>query len=148
MSKPGHAFRLEDRFLPRRDFLSRCGVGLGLLGLANVLTPAIGETGAAEISSVSPLAQRPGHFAAKAKRVIHIFANGGPSHVDTFDPKPALAKLHGKPLPMDNLKTERRTGSAFQSPYKFQKYGQSGIEVSELFPHVSEHIDDMCVIRS
>src|SRR5213075_312925 len=69
-------------------------------------------------------------------------------HVDTFDPKPALARLHGQPLPMDNLKTERRTGAAFQSPFKFKKYGQSGIEVSELFPHVAEHIDDMAVIRS
>jgi hypothetical protein len=68
--------------------------------------------------------------------------------VDTFDPKPELARLHGKPLPMDNLKTERRTGAAFQSPFKFTKYGQSGIDVSELFPHVAEHIDDIAVIRS
>src|SRR5207237_3078234 len=119
-------------------------------GLAQLLAPEfIGSARAADAAiSTSPLAPRNPHFPAKAKRVIHIFANGGPSHVDTFDPKPMLAKLHGKPLPMDNLKTERRTGSAFQSPYKFQKYGQSGIEVSELFPHVSEHIDDMCVIRS
>lgn len=122
MSKPGHAFRLEDRFLTRRDFLSRCGIGLGLLGLANVWNPGISETSAAEISSVSPLAPRPAHFAAKAKRVIHIFANGGPSHVDTFDPKPALARLNGKALPMDNLATERRTGAAFQSPFQFRKY--------------------------
>lgn len=148
MSKPGHAFRLEDRFLTRRDFLSRCGVGLGLLGLANVLSPCIGETNAAEISSVSPLAPRPAHFVAKAKRVIHIFANGGPSHVDTFDPKPALARLNGKALPMDNLATERHTGAAFQSPFRFARYGESGIEVSDLFPHVAEHIDDIAVIRS
>jgi hypothetical protein len=68
--------------------------------------------------------------------------------VDTFDPKPALARLHGKALPMDNLATERRTGAAFRSPFAFRKYGQSGIEVSDLFPHVAEHIDDIAVIRS
>jgi len=95
----------------------------------------------------NPLAPRPPHFPAKAKRVIHIFANGGPSQVDTFDPKPALTKYHGKPLPLD-LKTERKTGAAFGSPFKFQKYGQSGIEVSELFPKVATHIDDIAVIRS
>jgi len=117
---------------------------LGLVGLAPQLATAAPEG----VSANSPLAPRNPHFAAKAKRVIHIFANGGPSHVDTFDPKPALVRLHGKPLPMDNLPTERRTGAAFQSPYQFKKYGQSGIEVSELFPHVAEHIDDMAVIRS
>src|SRR5579859_598789 len=150
MNRPGHRVRLEDYFLTRRDFLSRCGLGLGMLGLANVLGPSLVEntSHASEVSSASPLAPRAPHFAAKAKRVIHIFANGGPSHVDTFDPKPALARLHGKPLPMDNLRTERRTGAAFQSPYTFRKYGQSGIEVSELFPNVAEHIDDIAVIRS
>src|SRR5882672_10047729 len=144
MSAPHHKPRLEDRFLTRRDFLGRCGMGFGMLGLANVLGPQmLGQAFASdEAIGNSPLAPRAPHFPARAKRVIHIFANGGPSHVDTFDPKPILAKLHGKPLPMDNLKTERRTGSAFQSPYKFNKYGQSGIEVSELFPHVGEHMDD------
>ena len=87
-------------------------------------------------------------FPGKAKRVIHIFANGGPSHVDTFDPKPSLDKYAGKALPMENLPTERKTGAAFASPFQFKKYGQSGIEVSELFPHVAESIDDICVIRS
>src|SRR5215468_1925275 len=115
-----HPFRLEDRFLTRRDFLTRCGIGFGMLGLANLLGP---QTFGAEVPANSPLAPKAAHFPAKAKRVIHIFANGGPSHVDTFDPKPELAKLHGKPLPMDNLPTERRTGTAFQSPFKFKKYG-------------------------
>ena len=123
-----------------------------MLGLAQVLGPEIVRSGfAAQTDSgvnVTPLAPRSPHFPAKAKRIIHIFANGGPSHVDTFDPKPILEKLHGKPLPIDNLKTERRTGSAFKSPYTFKKYGQSGIEVSELFSNVAEHIDDICVIRS
>ena len=73
--------------------------------------------------------------------------NGGPSHVDTFDPKPMLAKHHGKPVPT-NLPTERKTGAAFRSPYRFRKYGQSGIEVSEIFAHTAEMIDEICVIRS
>ncbi len=120
-------------------------MGFGMLGLAQLLSPGLL---ADEIAENNPLAARLPQFPAKAKRVIHIFANGGPSHLDTFDPKPMLAKLHGQPLPVDNLKTERKTGAAFQSPFKFKKYGQSGIEVSDLFPHVAESIDDICVIRS
>ncbi|HWW01868.1 MAG TPA: DUF1501 domain-containing protein [Candidatus Acidoferrum sp.] len=150
MSAFNHRPRLEDRFLTRRDFLRRSGIGFGMLGLANLLGSQVLEAAPAVdgVSSNSPLAPRAPHFPARAKRVIHIFANGGPSHVDTFDPKPALERLHGKPLPMDNLPTERRTGAAFQSPFKFKKYGQSGIEVSELFEHVAQHIDDIAVIRS
>src|SRR2546428_11095380 len=144
-----HAPNAEHLTLTRREFLCRCGMGMGAVSLAGLfgnlgfLQPA----GAAE-GFTSPLAPKAPHFPAKAKRVIHIFANGGPSHVDTFDPKPELARLHGQALPMDNLKTERRTGAAFQSPFKFKKYGQSGIEVSELFPKVAEHIDDIAVVRS
>ena len=75
--------------------------------------------------------------------------NGGPSHVDTFDPKPMLAKYHGKPLPGPNLRTERKTGAALGSPFAFRKYGESGIEVSELFARTAEqHVDDLCIIRS
>src|SRR6185436_44608 len=142
--------RFEDLFLTRRDFLHKCGLGFGMLSVAGLLAPnALGVNSTGEpVAANSPLAPRSPHLMAKAKRVIHIFANGGPSHVDTFDPKPALARLHGKPLPMDNLPTERRTGAAFQSPFKFRAHGQSGIEVSELFPHVAEHIDDIAVIRS
>jgi hypothetical protein len=88
------------------------------------------------------------HFPGKAKHVIHLFMNGGPSHVDTFDPKPALARFAGKPLPNPNLRTERRTGAAFPSPFKFTRHGQSGLEVSELFPHVAASADDLCVVRS
>jgi hypothetical protein len=142
-----HKPNLADRFLTRRDFLTRCGMGFGMLSLANILAPHLAQAGEA-INNISPLAPKASPFPAKAKRVIHIFANGGPSHVDTFDPKPELARLHGKPLPMDNLKTERKTGAAFQSPFKFKKHGQSGIEVSELFSNVAEHIDDIAVIRS
>src|SRR5204863_2293612 len=102
---------------------------------------------ASEISP-NPLLPREPHFYGKAKHVIHIFANGGASHVDTFDPKPALERYAGKNLPVENLRTERKTGAAFPSPFKFKKYGKSGIEVSEIFEHVAQSIDDIAVIRS
>jgi hypothetical protein len=133
----------------RRDLLRRSGVGMGMLGLASVLqqdramaAPADGEKDA------NPLSPRQPHFPARAKHVIHMFCNGGPSHVDTWDPKPALATYAGKNLPGENLKTERKTGAAYPCPFKFQKYGQSGIEVSELFQHTAQHVDDIAVIRS
>jgi hypothetical protein len=145
-----HKPNLQDLFLTRRGFLNHCGMGLGMLSLASILSPAGMPARAATGRALAPnpLGPKDAPLPAKAKRVLHIFANGGPSHVDTFDPKPSLAKLHGKALPMDNLRTERKTGAAFQSPFKFKKYGQSGIEVSELFPKVGEHIDDIAVIRS
>ncbi|MCC7087313.1 MAG: DUF1501 domain-containing protein [Pirellulales bacterium] len=99
-------------------------------------------------ASVDPFAVRQPHFPGKAKHVIHLFMNGGPSHVDTFDPKPILAKYAGKPLTYDNPGTERPTGGALPSPFQFRKYGQCGTEVSELFPHTATCIDDICVIRS
>src|SRR5262245_5171177 len=132
--------------MTRRDLLGRCGMGFGALGLAQLL--ADDRALSAAPVHLNPLAPRAPHFPAKAKRVIHLFMNGGPSHVDTFDPKPMLARYAGQPLPRANLRTERRTGAAFPSPFKFHKYGVSGIEVSELFPHVAEHIDDIAVIRS
>ena len=134
-----------DEFKPllsRRDFLLRCGMGMGALGLAQTIGGI--EIGAATNS----LAAKQPHFAPKAKRVIHFFLNGGPSHVDTFDPKPALEKYAGKPLPTENLRTERKTGAAFPSPFKFQRYGKSGLEVSELFAKTAQHADDIAVIRS
>ncbi|MEO2091386.1 MAG: DUF1501 domain-containing protein, partial [Gemmataceae bacterium] len=132
--------------LSRREWLARTGVGMGLVGLAPLL--AADRRPTTPPDPVNPLAPRPSHFNAKAKRVIHLFANGGPSQVDTWDPKPALAKYAGKTLPTENLKTERKTGAAFPSPFKFRKYGQSGIEVSELFAKTAAHIDDICVVRS
>jgi hypothetical protein len=136
--------------MTRREMLTRCGVGMGLIGLTQVLGDAGLLTAVAKggVDPANPLAPKTPHFPAKAKRVIHIFANGGPSQVDTFDPKPLLAKYAGKSLPTANLKTERRTGAAFPSPYKFRKFGESGIEVSEIFAHTAEHIDDLCIIRS
>lgn len=101
-----------------------------------------------EAASRNPLSARGAHFPAKAKHVIHLFMNGGPSHVDTFDPKPMLDKYHGKDLPTKNLRTERPTGAAFKSPFRFRQYGESGIPVSDLFKHTAESIDDIAVIRS
>jgi Protein of unknown function (DUF1501) len=137
---------LNGRPLTRRDFLCRSGMGFASLGFADLMASQ-GLVSAGE-TIASPLAPKVPPLPAKAKRVIHLFMNGGPSHVDTFDPKPSLEKFAGKPLPRENLRTERKTGAAFPSPYKFQKYGQSGIEVSEIFPHVGECIDDIAVIRS
>ena len=134
--------------LSRRELLSRAGVGMGLVGLAQVFGDAGLLARGAGPDPSRPLAPKAPHFPAKVKRVIHIFANGGPSQVDTFDPKPALLKYAGKTLPAANLKTERRTGAALPSPFKFQKYGQSGLEISEIFPNVARHADSLCVIRS
>lgn len=119
-------------------------MGFGALGLGSLLGSDLLGSQPQAISSLDPRAP---HFAAKAKRVIHIFANGGPSQVDTFDPKPLLREWHGRRLPVQ-LKTERITGAAMGSPFEFKPYGQSGIEVSELFSHVGECIDDIAVIRS
>jgi hypothetical protein len=134
----------------RRDFLARCGMGFGGVALNALLHDAglLAADAKSPTTLGSPLAPRAPHFAAKAKHVIHIFANGGPSHVDTFDPKPMLTQFAGKMLPKPNLGTERKTGAALPSPFRFQRYGQSGIEVSDLFRHVAESIDDIAVIRS
>jgi hypothetical protein len=119
--------------MTRRDLLRLIGTGFGAVGYSHLL---------AETSGVAP------QFPARAKHVIHLFLNGGPSQVDTFDPKPMLTKYAGKPAPSGNLKTERKTGSLLKSPFEFKKYGQSGIEVSEIFSKLGECIDDCCVIRS
>ena len=130
--------------LSRREMLCRSGLGLGGLALGQLLasSPALGAG-----ADISPLAPRSPQFPVKAKHVIHLFMNGGPSQVDTFDPKPALEKYAGQNLPI-TLKTERPTGVALPSPFKFSPYGASGIEVSELFPNVGRMIDDVAVIRS
>jgi uncharacterized protein DUF1501 len=135
-----------DLLLSRRELLQRSGMGLGLLGLAGVLA-ADGSLSAAP-SAVNPLAPRQPHFRPRAKQVVHLFMNGGPSQVDTFDPKPLLDKYHGKPLTSPNLRTERKTAGAMRSPYKFLRHGKSSIEVSELFARTAACIDDLCIIRS
>jgi len=130
--------------ISRRELLSRSGMGMGALALQ----PLIGNLASGGTTGVNPLLPKSPHFAPKAKRVIHIFCNGGPSHVDTFDPKPALETYAGQPLPGETPRTERKTGAVFPSPFQFKKHGESGIEISELFENVGRHADDLCVIRS
>jgi hypothetical protein len=127
-------------YFTRRQFLTRVGMGFGALGLASLLSED-SLFGADDGSAAGPLAPKLPPFPAKAKRVIHIFAAGAPSHVDTWDPKPALAQYDGQPIPGGR-------GVAMASPFKFQRCGRSGIEVSEVFPKIAEHVDDLAIIRS
>lgn len=131
----------------RRQALERMGSGFGMVALASLLgdhrVQAFTDT-----SVPGQLGPKATHFPAKAKHVIFLFLNGGMSQVDTFDPKPMLDKYHGHPMPGENLKTSNQTGSLMRSPFSFKRCGQSGIEVSDIFPHVGESIDDICVIRS
>jgi hypothetical protein len=129
----------------RREFLERTGMGYGAMCLASIFgaTALSGSNaeGAVTAKGKSPLEPKQPHYPVKARHVIHIFASGGPSHVDTWDPKPMLEQYADQPVPGAN-------GLAFPSPFKFQKHGKSGIEVSEVFPKLAEHVDEMAVIRS
>ncbi len=127
----------------RRSFLHRAGMGMGALGLG----PLLSDLNGAE-RSLNPLSPGKTHFPARAKRVIHIFANGGPSHVDSFDYKPALAKYDGQEMPGEQLRTERKTGALMKSPFEFRQRGQSGIWASDLFPMVADMVDDLCIVNS
>ncbi len=135
------------RGLSRREVLCRIGGGFGALALTSVFT----EAGflRASPSAANPLAPKPPHFTPRARRLIFLFMNGGPSHVDTFDPKPALARHAGQPLP-DRMQTgmRRTNGRLMPSPFRAQPCGQSGIEVAEIYPEVGRCIDDLCVLRS
>jgi hypothetical protein len=139
-------------FASRRDFLFRAGEGIGGLALAWLLNQdGLLAAGCENVAGVnSPYAPRSPHFKPRAKNVISLFMCGGVSHLDTFDPKPALDKYHGQPLPgeKDIQVQQGYPGPIMRSPYKFQKYGQSGIDVSELFPHVAGKVDDIALIRS
>ena len=128
--------------ITRRELLQRSGMGFGALAMQGMLSDTA-QAGRA----INPLWPKPSPQAATAKHVVHLFMNGGPSQVDTFDPKPALAKYAGKALPV-TLRTERRTGAALPSPFKFRKCGESGIEISEIFDHLGAVADELCVIRS
>ena len=128
--------------LTRRELLRTTGTGLGLLALPGLLH-------AEEAASANPLAVRSPHFAPRAKHLVHIYLNGGPSQVDTWDPKNELTKWAGKKLPLGNLTTERETGVALASPFQFAQYGDSGLWCSEVFHQTaSRHADRICVIRS
>ena len=120
----------------RRQMLQSLGGGIGMLGAASIL------------SSHGQAAEQATHFAPRAKRVIHLFMNGGPFQGDTFDPKPLLQKYAGKRPEGANLVTERPTGGLLPSPFAFKRRGESGVPVSELLPQLGGHIDDICVLRS
>jgi hypothetical protein len=135
--------------LSRREVLCRIGGGFGAVALSSVFAEA-GLLSPPASGATNPLAPKAPHFPARAKRLIFLFMNGGPSHVDTFDPKPALARYRDKPLPADFRSQRGNTANrpVMPSPYRFQRHGQSGIEVSELFPAIGGCIDDICVLRS
>src|SRR5262249_31318892 len=122
-----------------------------LLGLAALLAdePAAGVPPARDEGAADPLALRTSHHAQRARHCIFLYMPGGPSHVDTFDPKPRLSRDDRRPLPFDKPKLMRmRTGNLRATPWRFARHGESGIPVSELFPHVAGCVDDLCVIRS
>ncbi|HSH92619.1 MAG TPA: DUF1501 domain-containing protein, partial [Roseimicrobium sp.] len=127
-----HAPRIEDLFSTRRQFLNRFGMGFGALSLAGLMPELAGLTSNASAAATGgPLAPKKPHFEVKAKRVIHIFAQGAPSQIDTWDPKPMLEKYANEPLP-------GMGGVGLPSPFKFEKKGKSGVEVSEVFPMLGE----------
>ena len=131
--------------ISRREALRRSAVGFGSLALAGMLGAQSQGSGA----QADPLAARPSHFPARAKRVIFLFMTGGPSQVDTFDPKPLLERDDGKPLPFEKPKVQfNSTTNLLKSPWKFQQYGESGLWVSDLFPNVAKRVDDLCMIHS
>lgn len=143
----------------RREWLKSSAVGFGNLAFLTLLNyecsasePAVaystGDSAVADASQ-SPLSPKQPHFPARAKRIVFLFMKGGPSHVDTFDPKPQLERDHGKPLPFALPRvTFAAQGNLLKSPWKFSQYGQSGLPVSELFPQVAKHVDDLCILRS
>ena len=137
--------------ISRRQLLQ--STSLGSIALASLLQDSSSALGGISAPDDSPLTEREPHFPARVKRVIHLFMNGGPSQMDTFDRKPKLNQLDGEPLP-ESVRNQlqptqrKRAGNLFGSPFRFKKYGQSGLEVSELFPKVALHADDLCVIRS
>ena len=141
MAMPNH----HPERVGRREMIASAGAGLGFVALATALADA-GDLKASP-HPADALAPRPPHFAPRVRRVIQFFLNGGPSHIDTFDPKPLLAKYAGQPLPF-SIATERKTGGALASPFRFKRYGDSGLEVSELFERTAAHADSLAVIRS
>jgi len=153
MNCQSHDFTERGLPLSRRWFLRECGVGLGKLGLAALLTDAFSSRARAEIDPANPLAPKPPHFAGKAKAVIHLFMAGAPSQLDLFDYKPELMKLEGKPLPPSVIGGQRyafiRPDAAVMSPrFKFQRYGQSGAEMSDMIPHIGSIADEICLLKA
>ncbi|HUF62195.1 MAG TPA: DUF1501 domain-containing protein [Verrucomicrobiales bacterium] len=135
--------RFESFPLSRRSLLARCSTGFGLAALAAMRSGAAGSSAPAIVTPPLP-PMRP-----RARNVIFCFMSGGVSHLDSFDPKPRLDKEAGKPMPMPVERTQfNNNGTIMPSPWRFRAYGQSGIEVSDLFPHLGSCADDLCVVRS
>jgi hypothetical protein len=133
--------------LTRREALRRVGNGFGMMAFAGMVNQSLLHAGAVATPTGGILTGKL-DYPQKVKRVIFLFMNGGCSTIDSFDPKPALEKYDGQPLPGDAVKTERRTGELMKSPFKFKKYGQCGMDISELWPNLGEVADDICWIRS
>jgi Protein of unknown function (DUF1501) len=132
-----------NRPLTRRQALKTMGCGFGYMSLASLVGESLARAESSGDRASWMITDKP-----KAKHVIFLFMNGGLSQIDSFDYKPALEKYHGQPMPGGELAHERKTGNLMKSPFSFKKYGQSGIEVSEIFPHLGECVDDMCFVRS
>lgn len=140
-----HRIQFSQRGVTRREMLCRCANGFGGLALAAFLA----DRAAQAATRLDPLAPRPPHYSAKAKSVIFLFMDGGPSQMDTFDPKPRLAKEAGQTIPLETPTTVFNiSNKILPSPYQFGKYGQCGADVSELFPNVATCVDDLAIIRS
>jgi hypothetical protein len=131
------------RPMTRREALRRMGCGFGYLSLASLVGQSLARAESTSDRASWTITEKP-----KAKHVIFLFMNGGMSPVDTFDYKPTLEKYNGQPMPGGPLSHERKTGNLMKSPFKFKKYGKSGIEVSEIFPYLGECVDDMCIVKS
>src|SRR5690242_471121 len=146
-----HCGRFRTQPLTRRAMLAQCANGFGALALlALAEDPAFGPLFTSDAAEIpNSLQPRNPHYPAKARNVIFLYMDGGPSQVDTFDPKPLLEKEHGQPFKMKMEPTQfNNNGNTFGSPWKFRQYGQSGLPVSDLFPHVGQRADDLCFIRS
>ncbi len=160
MRRNEHCGNFRSAGLTRRQILKNAACGFGSVALAALMTdrnyagqiPIIGSPNSQadkESETESPVANAIPHFPPKAKRVVFLYMDGGPSQVDSFDPKPQLDKENGQPFKMKIAKTQfNNVGTTFASPWKFKQYGESGIPVSDLFPHMAKHVDDMSVIRS
>src|SRR3984957_13439283 len=138
--------------LTRRHFFRDCGVGLGKIALAGLLGDAFTGRLSAH-PEINPLAPKQPHFKPRAKRVIHLFMAGAPSHLDLFDPKPMLTKMEGKPLPPSVIGGQRyafiRSDANVMGPrFKFKKAGRCGADLADVMPHLAEVVDDVCLIRS
>jgi hypothetical protein len=146
--KSCHCGRFAAPPITRRQMLLQCASGFGAIALTALLDDkAFG--GGRQVSHADPMAPHPPHYTPKATNVIFLYMDGGPSQVDTFDPKPRLQKEHGQPFKMRMEPTQfNNNGNTLGSPWSFKNYGQSGTPVSELFPHVAQRADDLCVIRS